>query len=111
MEAFMNYDPNLNFCGRMTTQTVRLTFAVWEYRKTVEVTVGGNCRGFNVIEQAVENVYDKLPNAPHASESKNMILTDESGDELDCDEDEGDWLKNMLLSAEIIDIQPEKETE
>jgi len=106
----MNYDPNLVFCGRMATQTVRLTFGVWEYRKTIDITVGGNCRGLGVIEAAVENAYDQLPSAPYASEAKTITLTGVDGEEVDLDEDEEDWLKNMLIAAEIIDICPSDDT-
>ena len=104
----MNYDPNLVFCGRMATQTVRLTFGQWEYRMTMDVNVGGNCRGLSVIEAAVERAYDELPDAPHASEAKIIILTNADGERLDCEEDDEDWLQNMLIAAEIIDIRPAK---
>nr|MCD4237043.1 DUF5406 domain-containing protein [Escherichia coli] len=50
----MNYDPNLTSCGRMAKQTVRLTFGLWEYRETFEVTVGGNLTGLDVISCAIE---------------------------------------------------------
>ena len=109
--AIMNYDPNLVFCGRMAKQTVRLTFGIWKYRKTVEVTIGGNCRGLNVIDAAVESYYDQLPDTEHASDCKRIFLQDENGSELESSDDEGEeeeFLKNMLISAEIIDIQPEK---
>jgi len=105
----MDYDPNLVFSGCTAVQTVRLTFGQWEYRKTMEVAVGGNCRGFSVIEAAVENAYEKLPDASHASGVKTITLIDESGGEMECDEDEEDWLNNMLIAAEIIDIKPEGE--
>lgn len=28
----MNYDPNMNFCGKTTVQTVRLTLGRWDHR-------------------------------------------------------------------------------
>jgi hypothetical protein len=56
----MNYDPNLVLCGRTAKQRVRLTFGSWDCRKTVEAAVSGNCRGLDVIECAVETVYDRL---------------------------------------------------
>ncbi len=57
----MNYDPNLTSCGRMAKQTVRLTFGLWEYRETFEVTVGGNLTGLDVINCAIESLYATLP--------------------------------------------------
>jgi len=100
----MNYDPNLVLCGRMATQTVRLTFGQWEYRKTMEVTVDGNLQGLSVIEAAVENALDELLKG--CVEDATIILVNEKGDELLCELDEidDDCLRDMLISAEIIDI-------
>ena len=106
----MNYDPNLVTSGRMAVQTVRLTFGEWDYRRTVETTVGGDCRGLSVIEGALENILDELPEDDW--EGKTITLEDEEGNELSCNSNEGDcepdkWLSDMLISVEIIDIQPE----
>lgn len=101
----MDYDPNLTTSGRMAKQRVRLTFALWQYRHTVEVEVGGNCTGLDVIECAVGNVYDGLPS------NTEIVLTDQEGETLGCRDDdlEGeDWLKDMLIAAEIISIQPQE---
>ena len=107
----MNYDPNLVSCGRMATQTVRLTFGQWEYRKTMEVTVGGNLQGLSVIEAAIENALDELLEG--CIEYATIILVNEKGDELSCELDEinDDCLRDMLISAEIIDIQPTRRPE
>jgi hypothetical protein len=108
----MNYDPNLVLCGRMAKQRVKLTFGMWEHRATVETVVGGNCTGAYVIEGAIENVYEHLDYDNH--ENKEIILTKEGEEELTCSDDEGEeeqWLKKMLIAAEIIDITPEKEDE
>jgi hypothetical protein len=107
----MNYDPNLTNSGRMAKQTVRLTFAQWEYRKTIETEVGGNCTGLTVIECAVDNVYDSLPRNRHDCAYLEMGAVDGSGDTLICedDEDSGDeWLKDMLVCAEIVAIRPDE---
>ncbi|SQM81178.1 Uncharacterised protein [Escherichia coli] len=57
----MNYDPNLTLYGRMAKQTVLLTFGLWEYRETFEVSVGGNLTGLDVISCAIESLYATLP--------------------------------------------------
>ena len=101
----MNYDPNLVNCGRMASQTVRLTFGMWDYRVEKEAVVGGNCMGLNVIETAVESVYERLPEKRYG---KTIILKNDAGKELMCcdDEDEeSDWLKGMLVKAEIVGIE------
>lgn len=106
----MNYDPNLTNSGRMAKQTVRLTFAQWEYRKTIETEVGGSCTGLTVIECAVDNVYESLPEDHHGCVYLEMEETNGSGDTLTNvdDEDRGDeWLKDMLVCAEIVDIRPD----
>ena len=109
--AIMNYDPNLVYCGRMAKQTVRLTFGQWKYRKIMEVITNGNCRGLSVIDHAVDIAFDSLPE--HTFGGKTITMTDEKGDELECsindyDCSEEDWLRNMLLSAEIVSIQGKK---
>jgi hypothetical protein len=115
----MNYDPNLTLCGRMATQTVRLTFGIWEYRAVMEVEVGGNCTGMTVIDCAVGIAYQELEQRGiyGSSETYAVInmpsLTDpeqimECGDDDPaCPQDEY-WLKNMLIAAEIIAIHPKE---
>jgi hypothetical protein len=111
----MNYDPNLTSSGRMAAQKVRLTFGEWDYRKIVEVTVHGNTRGLSVIDCAIDIVFDELPEKTF--DGKTITMKNEQGEELhcglnyaDCDDDD-DWLRDMLISAEIIDIQPENSKE
>lgn len=109
MAEIMNYDHNLVFCGRFVNQTVKLTFGLWEYRAEIETVIGGNCLGLEVIDTAVEDVYDKLPTERHGL--KQLIMTDNNGGTLDCVDNEGneyDWLKNMLVKAEITKIEEDK---
>ncbi len=84
----MNYDHNLVFCGRMAKQTVRLTFGIWDYRYETETVVGGNCLGLDVIDTAVEGVYDRLPEERHGL--KYLIMKKENDDELECGDQEGE---------------------
>lgn len=101
----INFDPNMNYCGNMAMKTVRLTFGCWDYRLTVERTVGGNCSGLDNIETAIGSYYDDVYDT-------GITLTRESdGETLLCEDDEDrgeDWLKDMLIAAEIIAIAPEK---
>jgi hypothetical protein len=110
MDKPMNYDPNLTNSGSMATQRVRLTFGQWHWRRTVETTVGGNCTGFEVISTAIESVWEDLPGADHDSEIALIWLANAEGDELLCEDDDrrgSDWLKDMLISAEIVAIEPD----
>ena len=109
----MNYDPNLTNSGRMAMQTVRLTFGLWEYRREMEVQVGGNCTGLTVIESAVEQAYEKLERlGVYLSDETYAVIYMDSADgteSMECadEDDEGeDWLKDMLIKAEIVSIEP-----
>ncbi|EER0905635.1 DUF5406 domain-containing protein [Escherichia coli] len=107
----MNYDPNLTSCGRMAKQTVRLTFGLWEYRETFEVTVGGNLTGLDVINCAIESLYATLPYEEVLDErtGKTDIMATINIGELICQDEDlsGElWLAGMLISAEIISIEP-----
>ncbi|QTA23913.1 hypothetical protein FYK18_10085 [Escherichia albertii] len=107
----MNYDPNLTLCGRMAKQTIRLTFGLWEYRETFEVTVGGNLTGLDVISCAIESLYETLPYEEVRNEctgGTDIMATINIG-ELTCQDEDlsGElWLAGMLISAEIISIEP-----
>lgn len=91
-------------------QTVRLTFGMWDYRAEEEVVVEGNCLGLEVVETAVESVYENLPEDRHGA--KELVMKNGEGASLQCcDEEEAgeDWLKNMLVKAEIVRIEEAKE--
>lgn len=112
----MNYDPNLTCSGNMATQQVRLTFGYWKYRAEIEVSVGGNCTGLTVIECAVTNAYNTLPQRGIHRTDKTcavIVMVDpaESDSTLECSEGDGldslrgeEWLKDMLIGAEITSI-------
>lgn len=107
----MNYDPNLTLCGRMAKQTVRLTFGLWEYRETFEVTVGGNLTGLDVISCAIESLYATLPyeEVRDKRTGETDIMATINIGELTCQDEDlsGElWLAAMLISAEIISIEP-----
>ena len=114
----MNYDPNLTCSGNMATQQVRLTFGLWNYRAIVEVSVGGNCTGLDVIDSAVGNAYDTLTQRGIYGSDETyavIIMADPTtpGSTLECGENDlceqprgEDWLKYMLIGAEIISISP-----
>lgn len=106
----MNYDPNMTSSGRMARQRVRLTFGEWHFRSTVEVDVGGNCTGLTVIDSAVDTVYGQLNET--ASGIPAIYLEGDGNETLECadDEDEGeDFLKEMLVAAEILSIEEVKQ--
>ena len=104
-----NYDPN-NCFGM---HTVELTFQSWDYKLVVSQKVGGNCKGFTILEAALQAYGDKL--YEEQGENPTLILTDDEGNTLeteafttcDGDDDEPDieeFLSEMLVKAEIIDF-------
>lgn len=107
--AVMNYDPNFTLWPN-GKQTVRLTFGQWQYRGTFDVTVEGNISGLSVIESAIERLYESLPydkdpfgNGVYARIMLGELINDDE------DQREEEWLSDMLISAEIIHIEPEAE--
>lgn len=117
----MDYDPNLTSCGRMAKQTVRLTFGIWEYRKTMDVVVGGNCSGMDVIDYAVELAHDQLEERSVYCFEKGrdrpysvIVLAhmSEPDNTMECEDEEFRgyvWLRRMLIAAEIVSIEPDNE--
>ena len=100
-ELGMDYDPNLKW-GR---QTVKLVFGQWRYRKEVLIDVGGNCTGLAVIEAAIGNFYEAC--SSDGDFEFELELEDTEGGLLICEDEEGkgeDWLKDMLICAEIVAI-------
>lgn len=98
----ITYDPNKTW----HPQTVRLTLAQWRYKKEIEITVGGNCFGFTVMESAVSSAFDHLDiRTAFGREIAFVELVDDEGDTLLCHDDEGkeeDWFRSMIVAVEII---------
>lgn len=110
----IDYDPNLTMCGRMAKQTVRLTFGQWRHRGTFDVSVGGNITGLDVIRAAVDNLFESLSTVPFFNDEtgENDEMSTISLGRLQCMDDDlrrEEWLADMLISAEIINIEPETE--
>jgi len=114
----VNFDPNQVKNWRSVTYTVKLTFADWDYRAQRTVMVGGNIRGLEVIELAVEQLYEDLQKEADDREGTEMqrwdlplLILSKPGKQLYCEDDQDDgedWLKNMLIKAEIVDVQQDE---
>jgi hypothetical protein len=107
-----DYDPNLFCSGNRAKQTIRITFGMWHYRKVMEVVLYSNISGLDAIRYAVEKILEELPPIPNRhpdDQFGRIVLEAADGDTLICDDDEGEWeewLKKMVVSAEIIDAKP-----
>ena len=105
----LDYDPNI--LRKFHKKTIKLVFGMWKYRLETTVDVNGNIAGLDLIEFATEKFYAGLPTDDFGAPK--LILSNEAGDTLlitqdDDDTDDEDWLKKMLVSAEIIAIETEK---
>lgn len=104
----MNYDTNKVREGRMAVQTVELTFRLWEYSTKFILSVSGNCLGLDVIDTAVDKVFETLESHPDDSEVAVLYLKNDQGKTLECvdlDVRCEEWLKEMMVSASIISIE------
>ncbi len=93
------HDPNMYWhkC------TYAITLMVWEYSKIFEVEVGGNVRGFDLLETAVGVLYSDLESDDDGRAY--IELVDPDGNTLFCEDDEGkeeDWVKEMVVSVVLL---------
>ena len=100
----MDYDPNMHINGGITKQTVRLTFAQWQYCSVKYVEVIGNCTGKAVIDVALTNFYNSLE-----GDFPEIIFQDtKTADQIietDDDQRGEPWLQEMLVSADIVSVE------
>lgn len=100
------YSPNIAW-GK---QKVEIVLMQWAYSKKIEVEIGGNCTGLSVLEAAIGRLYDSLlPEGDENDAPAKIVLANEKGDTLECADDEDlgdDWLKNMVVSLQIIAYTP-----
>lgn len=115
MSQVFNYDPNIKW----GVHKVKITLAQWDYRAERVVEIAGNCYGFSVLESAMDALYElireenSIPNDYEDQEISeegldfSLLLHRDSDDaDLLCEPDRDDfieWLKDMVLSMEIID--------
>lgn len=113
----MNYDPNI-YEG---THTIKVTLQEWDYTGYVIMTIGGNCKGASILQDALDldefedNIDEnqcqfKVLDEPDDEDRYwfNCVLYRDNGDELDV-EDELDSLSDYIVKVEIIDYKENKE--
>lgn len=98
-----NNNPN----NRWGKSVVEIILKQWRYEKAFTIHVGGNCRGFDVLDAAVGMVYDHIMDT---TDNAAVTLIDPEGKTLLCEDDEergDDWIKGMVASIRIVDyVQP-----
>jgi hypothetical protein len=109
-----NYDPNYSF----GEHTVQVTIQQWQYKGTLKVKVGGNCKGMSVMEGIADVIYDQANTLEsdcnftllEADEDDDnpwfaALLKDNEGNELRT-ESEWDDLERAIVAVQIIDFVP-----
>lgn len=103
-----NYDLN----DRWGKHTVKVTFQASEYKGYVTYQIGGNTKGFAVLnsdpEDLCEHVFKENPVnlKPLDDDWYSMTLTNKNGDILLL-EDEWESIGNHIIGVEIIDFEKE----
>jgi len=96
------YDPNWFCYPEQAEQTVELTLQQWEHTRIIKIDLDGSVQGFEAISCAVLTAYEDLP--VNQQGNAKLILTSPEGNILSCEDEEGvgeDWLKHMIVKAEI----------
>lgn len=104
----LNYDPNLVSSGNKALHTVKLTFAMWDYRLEVTETVGGNILGFDVLEAALDKITERVIEES-SDDMFSITLSRPDGDTLevdDSDDDAEEVLRKMLVGFEVLSVVP-----
>lgn len=91
----MNYNPNV-YRG---IHKVKVTLQQWEYTGSIVFEMGGNCKGFSIINGALDSIYDEQL----VQNNCNFKFFDEEDDE------GNDWFKCELINqnGEILEIEDE----
>ncbi len=103
----VNYDPDV----MIASHTVQLTFAVWDYYKTVDIVIENtNCKGMSVIEYAIDKFLNQICEKAEKNDEFIFIrLRNQADEELIAKGDEDNrWLCSMLVKSEIISFEPVK---
>ena len=110
-----NYD-GVN--GSWGTTTIKVLFQVWRYKGSMIYTVGGNCKGLEILPRDGLSIIDSLENAKFEGMTitpfddddawfAQMTLTSDDGDTLGYDVADECELEHMIVGMQIIDFVEE----
>jgi hypothetical protein len=106
------YDLNQKF----GVHTIEVTLQHWEYKGLLRVKIGGNCKGFSVINEIVNTIFNAYPDI---ESNCNFMIIEDSGDawfevklknknnEILLVDGDFDSLEELIVKVEIIDFIPE----
>lgn len=101
-ETVQVYSPN----ARWGDHVVAVTLKQWDYERTYEVRVGGNCRGQDVLRAAVERLEEELLEVIERGEYV-TLARNQDGDLLEFDENSEIDVPSMVVSARVVAFEPE----
>ena len=118
---YFDYDTNLSSSfwssdktGEEPMHSVIVTLGNGRYRKQIEVDIGGNCLGKQVLESAIDAAFESVMDG---NDHIDLVLTDPDGSDLYIelfakypDGEEPDYqesaecvFENMVIGAQIVD--------
>lgn len=103
-EPFDN-DPNIGFGKRK----FRVVVGEWRYRAEFTVEIGGNCRGLDLFDSAVETAWEQLPAVEGYDDLRVLKMTNASGGTLiadDCDEHD---FKRLVVCVELVGVTKDRD--
>jgi hypothetical protein len=103
MNQLTSYDPNIHWAK----QTIEVVLQQWADKAVFLAVIGGNCQGLDVIEAAIAEVFNGLPNE---NDTTYVELKNAAGDftrYYDEEEQEEEWMRNMVVSVRIVEQEKE----
>ena len=101
-----SHSPNM----RWGQQVFEVVLKEWGYEKTFTVRVGGNMRGFAVMEAVFDQISSEIRSSVGDDGPLRLTLTDRAGQTLDTEDedhqDDEDWLKSMCVSVRLVGWEP-----
>ena len=108
-----NYNPNIQW----GIHTIKLSFQQWDYKGFITFEKGGNCKGLDILELDVDDLYEKKFKENPAN--FRLLGADDDGEEwfamtLKNDKEEllveDEWyrLKDYIVGVEIVDFVEEE---
>jgi hypothetical protein len=104
--AIAAYDPNIGH----GTHDVQLTFKMWDYQAVHTIQVHGAMRGFELLEYAIEALYEKLFEADdditdefELRNAKGEVMVGTHAADV---EQDFEWFKSLCVDARIVDYTP-----
>lgn len=100
------------------TTTIKVLFQVWQYKGSMTYTVGGNCKGLEVLPRDGMSIIDSMDAANFEGMSITLFddddawlakvyLTADDGETLEYDVESEAEFENMIIGMQIIDFTEE----